>query len=126
MPYREASPLPPDPYLAAWERLRRTRRRAFVSAPIVFPFGVTAASVLLADVLPPGIVDMGGASVVCMALFLGSGVIALVLYARLAMFRCPRCGALLFLRRNLRNGCSSCGILFGSPMSRADAREEGG
>jgi hypothetical protein len=110
-PYRVAPPLPPDPYLIAWEQLRRRRLAAFVLFLSVLPVGVISFGVMGKPYGPYVLVPFIAAN--------------LVAGLRVRLFRCPKCGdfftskdwaGLAFGRRYLRQmNCLHCGIAVDTP-----------
>jgi len=94
-----------DPYAAAWSQQRLCHQAAWVT----FPMALGAFAVLW--------LSHSSRRVFAIPL----GLPALLIFFRMALFRCPRCRGLYQQRGPFEKpgGCRQCGIPFGTPMSRA-------
>jgi hypothetical protein len=116
-PYREPAPVPPDPYLVAWSRLRWRRRALRVGILILFVLAVPA----FAGSRVPH--ELRGAAI---ALGLVIAVpVSLFLISLLSPFACPECGRPFFASAAMEIGraraCASCGLAIGTPAMRNPA-----
>lgn len=81
-PYREPAPVPPDPYLVAWAKLRRRRHALLASL-----CGMGTVVCLSSSMLPRGTHPEGFVFGVFLSIPLG-----LFILARVPPFLCPACG----------------------------------
>jgi hypothetical protein len=114
-PYREPAPTPPDPFAAAWGRLRwrRLGLRALVGLVLFFFLAPAVAVVDLVD---------GPFALIAMAFTLAVPTILFVL-AWVPPFVCPCCKRPFFAsvlgEMGTRAACSSCGVAVETPGSEA-------
>jgi predicted RNA-binding Zn-ribbon protein involved in translation (DUF1610 family) len=112
-PYRVASPLPPDPYLVAWAKLRL---REVDSRYTRVVFGVVFGAFCL-------ITGCTNTSPVVLGMMLFP--LAALMRARMLRFPCPRCGrAFVGWGREFSADleCRHCGVKFGTPAKEHRAR----
>lgn len=102
-------PVPPDPYLRAWARLRAWRVANWITWLGWLPMGMAVMH---------GYLGRLGPSV----MFLQLGVFALSGSMALR-FRCPHCGELFSEKSQFTRRCAHCGISTGTPRSAVVARE---
>jgi hypothetical protein len=120
-PYRES---PPDPYLLAWARIRRTEKMATlcIVAPLVIVLCLFFA--FWATILPSPPLSLAIAAL----LILGP-----IAWGQIrARIRCPHCAGRLHPdgRRNadregFRSACAVCGIPYGASKSDAEKYPRG-
>jgi hypothetical protein len=113
-PYRTPrNPKGPDPYLVAWQAYRDRRAMKWV----LF-FGWPVAAAVLVSMMRFRTEDGPYVAWVVM------GACALVAMCALGVFRCPRCGARMYVRSLLRDGdpdgCRACGLDVGTPKAPPD------
>jgi hypothetical protein len=110
-PYRAPPPVPPDPYVVAWEHLRR--RQAWT--PIVW---IAVFVVFLAA----GYFSLWRRTLsVNRVLFaVNLAQIARYMLGPSSRFRCPHCGN----KGNVHKKCRRCGIAIGTPKSAIDEAEK--
>lgn len=118
-PYRQQS-LQDDPYVRAWESLRRSRRTAwiaFFSWPIVIAIGIKSLHAFT------GVEENEVAPFVAIPVFL----IMLVLLGSFH-FSCPHCGGNFYRKGRYHNAfsetCLHCGIRVGTTKDAAPAGVE--
>lgn len=131
-PYRVSAPKP-DPYLAAWARLRRRRAIRRVAAAFV---GYSLATVIAvatktAQRTPGARVQALGENYLMLGSGVAFGIVLLGLTAALARylvpFLCPRCAQPFFRGPAMELGfartCVNCGIAVNTPRLNSDAGE---
>jgi hypothetical protein len=105
-PYRVAPPVPPDPYLVAWSKLRRRQRAAQLTIAGWIPVWFVCAAV------PHHSAAMA-------ALPMAFALVATVLgtQLRVTRFRCPGCHRPFVWSRPFKNDlrCWHCNLKFGTP-----------
>ena len=102
-------PAQPDPYLAAWAKLRRQRVRAWLTVALAPASWLACAS--LDRIVGPG----GRSSIVYgWTVFLACWMALLFCNLR---FLCPHCRRSFFRRRAPRDRCARCGIRVGTPKA---------
>jgi hypothetical protein len=105
-PYREAPPAlpgPPDPFLVAWSRLQRLRRRERITA-LVGLILMTASAVFAKPLIA--------------VVFVGSVIVYFPTMIAITRFRCPRCSSFFHgTRRSFvpEKACDTCGTAIGTP-----------
>jgi hypothetical protein len=106
LPYRVPAPTPPDPYMAAWVKLRRRQRVwaiSFCALVVAVMFACAALHASWWILLIPAV----------------SLVPLYVAAARVAPFRCPSCTEPFFRSMVEATGftraCAHCGIPIGTP-----------
>jgi hypothetical protein len=102
-PYREPLPVPPDPYLLAWEDLRRRRAAMLRAGILCVPVSLLAATLV------------GGPGLMVTLPAMGAAALASL---RWSTFECPRCGQYFMGRRSSTDrACARCGLKEGTPRS---------
>ena len=119
VPYREQGPVPPDPYLVAWTRLRRRQFLLRAITIVVFVFGVPSFAMWrVPDYLRVTAIALGLIIAVPVSLFL---------FSLLPPFLCPRCQAGFFISGGVEIGrtksCHQCGLVVGSPSPSVPVRQ---
>jgi predicted RNA-binding Zn-ribbon protein involved in translation (DUF1610 family) len=113
---RMPAPLPlPDPYLIAWDKIRRGEKRAMVGMVTLVAVMLVGTVFLRSASLTPMLVRL-----VAIAPIL-AGSLSLLAYR--ATFRCPRCNYRILTRAKTskpgfsQGFCANCGIRVGTPKS---------
>ncbi len=113
--------LPPlsDPYLVAWEKIRRGEKRAMLGM-------VTLVAVMLVGTMLFRYVSLTPTLVRIVAIApILAGSLSLLAYR--ATFRCPKCDYRILTRAKTskpgfsQGFCANCGIRVGTPKSEASA-----
>ncbi len=110
-PYRVATPRPPDPYMAAWDVLRRRRAFARVASMV---FVAVVVPTVVGSLSPPGAEQIAIAVAVS---FTAIGV--MLSWSSIPAFACPHCRGEFFRSSAIQVGfsdrCAGCGIKVGTP-----------
>jgi hypothetical protein len=114
-PYRTPQPIAPDPYLLAWQDLRRRRLYAWA---VLIAYVAGAMCILWMYKLIAGhMLDRSWG----LALLLPTLPVHFAFNGWRQAFRCPRCGERFHVQRGVSNPstrqCMNCGLEMGTPKS---------
>jgi predicted RNA-binding Zn-ribbon protein involved in translation (DUF1610 family) len=107
----------PDPYLVAWDKIRRGEKRAMIGMVALVAAMLVGTLFFRTLTLTPGMVRL-----VAIAPIL-AGSLSLLAYR--GTFRCPKCGYRILTRAKTskpgfsQGFCASCGIRVGTPKNQA-------